>query len=137
MPATGVTLTSKENLLETNELKRLCKMFVTNGVKKIRLTGGEPTLRNDLLEIVGRSLNVTIVKEELFYSAGIDCLGNLRPLGLKSIGMTSNGIALKRKLSDLKLYGVDSLNLSLDTLDEFKFELMTRRRGNLFRFDRD
>jgi molybdenum cofactor biosynthesis enzyme MoaA len=53
----------------------------------------------------------------------------LGKLPLESLGMTSNGIALKRKLPSLVAAGVTHLNLSLDTLDEFKYELMTRRRG--------
>jgi cyclic pyranopterin phosphate synthase len=57
-------------------------------------------------------------------------LNELRPLGLKSIGMTTNGLALTRKLSDLVNSGLTHLNLSLDTFDPFKFELITRRRGH-------
>ena len=49
--------------------------------------------------------------------------------GLVSLGMTTNGIALKRKLPQLRAAGLDSLNISLDTLDPRKFELITRRRG--------
>lgn len=49
---------------------------------------------------------------------------------IKSIGMTSNGIALQRKLPDLVRAGLTGVNLSLDTLDPFKFEFMTRRRGH-------
>jgi cyclic pyranopterin phosphate synthase len=59
----------------------------------------------------------------------IDGLNQLRPLGLQSIGMTSNGVALKRKLPALVANGLNVLNISLDTLDPFKFEIMTRRRG--------
>lgn len=54
----------------------------------------------------------------------------LSALGLESIGMTSNGIALSRKLPDLVQAGLTHLNISLDTLDPLKFELMTRRRGH-------
>jgi molybdenum cofactor biosynthesis enzyme MoaA len=110
MPEEGVNLTSNENLLTTPEILRLSKFFVEQGITKIRLTGGEPTIRKDLLDIV----------------AG---LNDLRPLGLKTIGMTTNGIALKRKLQQLRLNGLDQLNISLDTLDPFKFQLMTRRKG--------
>lgn len=53
----------------------------------------------------------------------------LGQLGLTSLGMTSNGIALKRKLPALVQAGLTHLNLSLDTLDTFKYELITRRRG--------
>ncbi|KND01209.1 molybdenum cofactor biosynthesis protein A [Spizellomyces punctatus DAOM BR117] len=110
MPAEGVPLSPKDHILSTPEVLRLAKLFVTEGVTKIRLTGGEPTIRKDLMDII----------------AG---LNDLRSIGLKTIGMTTNGLALKRKLPALREAGLDQLNISLDTLDVFKFELMTRRRG--------
>ncbi len=55
MPAEGVRLTAKENILNATEIVQLARLFVKHGVRKIRLTGGEPTLRPDLVEIV-RSL---------------------------------------------------------------------------------
>lgn len=97
--------------MTTPELLRVARTMVRNGVKKVRLTGGEPTLRKDVVEVV-RGLQ------------------ELADEGLESIGMTSNGIALRRKLPTLVDAGLTSLNLSLDTLDPFKFELITRRRGH-------
>ncbi|KAG0231971.1 Molybdenum cofactor synthesis protein 1 [Actinomortierella wolfii] len=110
MPAEGVELSPADDILTTPEIIRLARLFVEEGVTKIRLTGGEPTVRKDINELVQQ-------------------LGELRPLGLKTIAMTSNGIALKRKLPDLMSNGMNLLNLSLDTLDPFKFEIMTRRKG--------
>ncbi|KAG0198392.1 Molybdenum cofactor synthesis protein 1 [Mortierella sp. GBA30] len=110
MPAEGVELSPKDDILTTPEIIRLARLFVSEGVTKIRLTGGEPTVRKDINELVAQ-------------------LGELQPLGLKTIAMTSNGIALKRKLPNLVASGMNLLNLSLDTLDRFKFELMTRRKG--------
>ncbi|GAA5879460.1 hypothetical protein JCM8547_008150 [Rhodosporidiobolus lusitaniae] len=107
MPENGVPLLPKDNLLATDEVERVARLFVQNGVSKIRLTGGEPTVRLDLVDVVAR----------------------LGLLPLTSLGMTSNGIALKRKLPALVAAGLTHLNLSLDTLDPFKYELMTRRRG--------
>ncbi|GAA6034466.1 hypothetical protein JCM8097_002738 [Rhodosporidiobolus ruineniae] len=107
MPEQGVPLLPPDHLLTTDEVERVAKLFVQNGVTKIRLTGGEPTVRKDLVDVVAR----------------------LGQLPLQSLGMTSNGIALKRKLPALVRAGLTHLNLSLDTLDEFKYELMTRRRG--------
>ncbi|KAK4050943.1 hypothetical protein OIO90_004919 [Microbotryomycetes sp. JL221] len=107
MPEQGVPLMPKEHHLTTDEIERVAKMFVAHGVSKIRLTGGEPTVRKDLVDVVGR----------------------LGRLPLASLGMTSNGIALKRKLPALVEAGLTHLNISLDTLDPFKYELMTRRRG--------
>ncbi|KAJ3015434.1 UNVERIFIED_CONTAM: Molybdenum cofactor synthesis protein 1 [Siphonaria sp. JEL0065] len=113
MPASGVpALTPNSKLLTTNEIIRLATIFVKEcGVEKIRLTGGEPTVRRDLVDI-------------------IDGLNQLRPHGLTSIGMTTNGLALKSKLPQLKEAGLDHLNISLDTMSPHMFELLTRRRGH-------
>lgn len=84
------------------------RIFVAEGVDKIRLTGGEPTLRKDL-EGIAREL------------------GSLP--GLKTLAMTSNGVALRRKLHALADAGMSALNISLDTLLEDRFEGLTRRKG--------
>lgn len=55
MPEDGVELTKKNNLLTTDEIQYLAKLFVEQGVEKIRLTGGEPTVRKDIVEIIGNS----------------------------------------------------------------------------------
>jgi len=111
MPSEGIELSPDGNLLTNAEILRIATLFVKSGVVKIRLTGGEPTVRKGIAEIIG-SLN------------------ELRSLGLKSIGMTTNGLALHRRLPNLVENGLTHLNLSLDTLDPFKFEIMTRRRGH-------
>lgn len=54
MPEEGVQLTPSEKLLSWEEIERIARLFVSKGVRKIRLTGGEPTVRKDLLHIVGR-----------------------------------------------------------------------------------
>ncbi|KAI0718947.1 molybdenum cofactor biosynthesis prote [Cerioporus squamosus] len=111
MPSEGIELSPPEHILSDDEVIRLATLFVKNGVTKIRLTGGEPTVRKGIVEIVGR-------------------LNALRQYGLQSIGMTTNGIALHRKLPALIENGLTHLNISLDTLDPFKFEIMTRRMGH-------
>lgn len=110
MPAEGVDLTPSHKLLSTKEIVHLAKLFVSQGVNKIRLTGGEPTVRKDLVDLIGE-------------------LGKLKQYGLQTIAITSNGIALKRKLPELVKNGLNLLNISLDTLDPLKFELITRRKG--------
>lgn len=55
MPEEGIDLSPKSNLLTTDEIIRLARLFVHAGVKKIRLTGGEPTVRKDIIDIVGKS----------------------------------------------------------------------------------
>jgi cyclic pyranopterin phosphate synthase len=54
MPADGIKLTAQQNLLTTDEVIRLAEIFVKEGVTKIRLTGGEPTIRKDLVDIIGK-----------------------------------------------------------------------------------
>ncbi|KAK4511110.1 uncharacterized protein ATC70_012321 [Mucor velutinosus] len=110
MPEEGVPLTPNDQLLNTEEILRLARLFVSQGVTKIRLTGGEPTVRPDIIELVQH-------------------LGQLKQHGLQSLAMTSNGIALKRKLPALVEGGLDTLNVSLDTLDPHLFQIMTRRKG--------
>lgn len=109
MPAEGVELTPHSNLLTQNEIVHLANLFVSSGVNKIRLTGGEPTIRKDIEDI---------------------CLQLSSLKGLKKLAMTTNGITLARKLPKLKDCGLNSLNISLDTLVPAKFEFMTRRKGH-------
>nr|KAG5692514.1 hypothetical protein BaRGS_018719 [Batillaria attramentaria] len=110
MPEEGVDLSPKEHLLTTPEILNLSRLFVQEGITKIRLTGGEPLLRKDLPDI-------------------IEGLNALRAFGLQNIGITTNGITLARKLPQLQQAGLDQLNISLDTLVPAKFEFVTRRRG--------
>ncbi|XP_040286695.1 molybdenum cofactor biosynthesis protein 1 isoform X2 [Bufo bufo] len=108
MPEEGVKLTLKSELLTSPEILALAKLFVQEGVDKIRLTGGEPLIRPDVVDIVAQ----------------------LRRLkGLKTIALTTNGINLARLLPRLKEAGVDVLNISLDTLVPSKFEFIVRRKG--------
>lgn len=109
MPAEGVELTPHSNLLTQNEIVHLANLFVSSGVNKIRLTGGEPTVRKDIEDI---------------------CLQLSSLKGLKTLAMTTNGITLARKLPKLKDCGLNALNISLDTLVPAKFEFMTRRKGH-------
>lgn len=56
MPSEGVPLTPKDNLLSTAEIDRIARLFVKQGVRKIRLTGGEPTVRKDIVDIIGKEI---------------------------------------------------------------------------------
>lgn len=103
-------LTPSEQLLTAAEIQRLVKLFVRAGVTKLRFTGGEPTVRKDLLDIIAAA-------------------GSLRSEGLDAICLTTNGIVLGRKLPALIEAGLTHVNISLDTLDEMKFQIMTRRMG--------
>jgi|EP01043_Picozoa_sp_COSAG02_P016795 uncharacterized radical SAM superfamily Fe-S cluster-containing enzyme len=108
MPAEGVPLQPKDNILSTDEVVRLAEMFVAAGITKIRLTGGEPLVHPDIVDICQR-------------------IGALP--GLKDLGITTNGLVLEKKLPALQAAGVNQLNVSLDTLVPEKFEFITRRKG--------
>ncbi|KAI8975594.1 hypothetical protein BDF20DRAFT_906814 [Mycotypha africana] len=125
MPEEGVPLTPSANLLTKNEILRLAKLFVGQGVTKIRLTGGEPTVRSDVIEIV-RSLG------QLKRGNKSSDRLNIQQRYLKSLAMTTNGVALRRKLPALfnnGVAGLDTVNISLDTLNPDLFQIMTRRKG--------
>ncbi|EIE21586.1 molybdenum cofactor biosynthesis prote [Coccomyxa subellipsoidea C-169] len=109
MPEEGVDLTPNEDLMTTDEIMRLAELFAAAGVRKVRLTGGEPTLRRDLVEL----------------TAGIRALP-----GVQAVGLTTNGLTLSRKLAALHAAGLNLLNISVDTLRSDRFESMTRRRGH-------
>jgi len=106
MPEEGITLTPNSHLLSSDEIIKIARIFVSEGVKKIRLTGGEPLVRGDVVDIVRRL--------------------KLLP-GLETVAMTTNGVTLSRKLAALKDAGLDALNISLDTLVPEKFEFVSRR----------
>jgi cyclic pyranopterin phosphate synthase len=111
MPEDGVPLSPPDHLLTTPEIVYLSSLFVSQGVNKIRLTGGEPTVRKDIVELMKQ-------------------IGQLRSEGLKELCLTTNGISLHRKLDSMVESGLTAVNLSLDTLDPFQFTLMTRRNGH-------
>lgn len=110
MPEAGVPLSPENDNLTTPEIILLSELFVSQGVNKIRLTGGEPTIRKDILSLIQR-------------------LGNLRSKGLKELALTTNGVALWRKLDAMAAAGLTGVNLSLDTLNPHLFQIITRRKG--------
>lgn len=110
MPEEGVPLSPLKELLTTPEIVMLSSLFVSQGVTKIRLTGGEPTVRRDIVPLMQQ-------------------IGALRPHGLRELCLTTNGLALHRKLEPMVEAGLTGVNLSLDTLDPWQFQLMTRRAG--------
>lgn len=110
MPEEGVPQSPPPDLLTTPEIFLLSSLFVSQGVTKIRLTGGEPTVRRDILPLMHQ-------------------IGSLRPQGLRELCLTTNGISLYRKLDSMVEAGLTGVNLSLDTLDPWQFQIMTRRKG--------
>ncbi|KAL3467536.1 hypothetical protein BJX64DRAFT_273915 [Aspergillus heterothallicus] len=110
MPEEGVPLSPPSHLLTSPEIVYLSSLFVSQGVTKIRLTGGEPTVRKDIIPLM-------------------QSIGELRRDGLRELCLTTNGISLHRKLEPMVEAGLTGVNLSLDTLDPFQFQIMTRRKG--------
>jgi cyclic pyranopterin phosphate synthase len=111
MPAAGVPLSPQSHLLTAPEISYLSSVFVSQGVTKIRLTGGEPTVHPQILSMLHE-------------------IGRLRSDRLKELCLTTNGLTLSRKLDSMVDAGVTGINLSLDTLDPAQFEMMTRRKGS-------
>lgn len=110
MPEEGVELSPQPRLLTSPEILYLSALFVSQGVTKIRLTGGEPTVRKDIVPLM-------------------QGIGKLRQNGLRELCLTTNGISLHRKLDPMVEAGLTGVNLSLDTLDPFQFQIITRRKG--------
>nr|POE86473.1 isoform mocs1a of molybdenum cofactor biosynthesis protein 1 [Quercus suber] len=110
MPEEGVDLSPSKTQLTTPEIFYLSALFVNQGVNKIRLTGGEPTVRKDIVPLMQK-------------------IGSLRRNGLKELALTTNAISLHRKLDAMVEAGLTGVNISLDTLDPFEFQLLTRRQG--------
>ncbi|MGG3446325.1 GTP 3',8-cyclase MoaA [Bacillus nitratireducens] len=96
----------EEFLLTFDEIERLARLFISMGVNKIRLTGGEPLLRKDLPKLIAR-----LAKLE----------------GLKDIGLTTNGIHLAKQAKALKDAGLKRVNISLDAIEDHVFQKINGR----------
>lgn len=104
MPEKGVTKKQCDEILRLEEIYELAKIFVSLGVNKIRVTGGEPLIRKGVLNL-------------------IENISNLK--GIEDFAITTNGIFLKKYAKDLKNAGLNRVNVSLDTLDEKKYHNIT------------
>ena len=105
--AENMTFLPKKDLLTLEELNRLCSAFIAKGVRKIRLTGGEPLVRKNIMHLVRQ-------------------LGRRLGSGLDELTITTNGSQLARHAEELYDCGVRRINVSLDTLDPDKFRKITR-----------
>jgi GTP 3',8-cyclase len=94
------------NLLEWAEYERLIRILVGMGIRKVRLTGGEPLVRPGIEDFVAR----------------------LKPIGVQDLSMTTNGYLLSERCDKLVAAGMDRINISLDSLDREKFERITRTK---------
>ena len=98
----------KNEILSLEEIERLCSNFIELGVKKIRITGGEPLVRNNIISLI-KNLNL---KKSI--------------TNLKEITLTTNGTLLQKYAKDLKKNGINRINVSLDTINEDKYNKITR-----------
>lgn len=106
MPEEGLDWFPKEQILSFEEIERLVKIFASLGIKKIRLTGGEPLVRKDLHLLIQKLNAIPQIQD---------------------IGMTTNGLLLKKYAQELFESGLKRINISLDSLDPKIFFEMTRR----------
>lgn len=106
MPAEGIKYLPKKELLTFEEIERLVTTMAAMGVSKVRLTGGEPFVRNDLMQLIRRIVEIP---------------------GIRDLHITTNGILTAPHIPELKRLGVASVNLSLDTLNRERFKQITLR----------
>ncbi len=104
MPAQGIQLSPKSELMTADEIFEVAKVFVDHGVTKIRLTGGEPLLRKDFAEILNRLSSLDV-----------------------ELSLTTNGILIDKYLENFKQFKLQHINVSLDTLLPEKFANITLR----------
>lgn len=109
MPADGVPWLARSTMLSTDEIVHVARVGVELGIEEIRLTGGEPLLRVDIVDVVRRLTALT------------------GPSGSPEVSLTTNALRLPGLASELKDAGLSRVNISLDTLDRAKFLELTRR----------
>lgn len=109
MPAEGVPWLSRENILTTEELSRVAHVAAALGIVEVRLTGGEPLLRRDAVEVVREMASIE---------------GENGPL---EVSMTTNAIRLVKLAPQLRQAGLARVNISLDTIQQERFAELTRR----------
>jgi cyclic pyranopterin phosphate synthase len=107
MPAEGLAWIPSPELLTRSELRRLVAVLASLGVRDVRITGGEPLVRSDAVDIVHDVATVA---------------------GIEEVSLTTNGVLLADRLDALVAAGLARVNLSLDSLDPDRFEAVTRRR---------
>ncbi|MCI0521486.1 MAG: GTP 3',8-cyclase MoaA, partial [Chloroflexi bacterium] len=101
-----MTFRPNADMMQDEEILRLARLFASLGFDKIRLTGGEPTLRAGIVNLVGSLAHIP---------------------GVKTLSMTSNGVLMARMARSLAQAGLSRVNFSLDTLNPEKFRTLTRR----------
>ena len=103
-PLSDTEICESQNILELDEILRIIKLFVKCGVKRVRLTGGEPLLRNDIIELVNQ---ISLTK------------------GIEDISVTTNGVRLESMAEGLKAAGLNRINVSVDSLNRNVYKNIT------------
>ena len=106
MPECGIDFTDRKELMTYEEMLRISRIFADQGVNKIRITGGEPFVRKNLMSFLAELVAID---------------------GIEKVHLTSNGTLLLDKIETLKALGITSINLSLDSLNRERFFEITRR----------
>jgi molybdenum cofactor biosynthesis protein A len=106
MPEEGLQWLSRKDLMSFDEMLRTCSLLTSMGIQKIRITGGEPFVRKDIIPL-------------------LTALAQLE--GLNQLTLTTNGVLTAPHVAELKNLGIRSVNLSLDTLDRKRFFAITHR----------
>jgi cyclic pyranopterin phosphate synthase len=105
MPEEGIKLLSHNDILTFDEITDFVKAAVDRGIKKVRLTGGEPLVRRGIVTLVSMLSSID---------------------GISDLSMTTNGVLLGQYAEDLKKAGLQRVNISLDTVDPIRFEYISR-----------
>lgn len=106
MPEEGIENISHEEILSYDEIIRICKCIANLGIKKIKITGGEPLVRKDIIDLIKEIKGIN---------------------GIDEVTITTNGVLLYEMADQLYEAGIDAINISLDTLNRDKFLKITRR----------
>lgn len=106
MPEEGIKMLSHESILTFEEIEKICRIFAKHGLKKVKLTGGEPLVRKGITLLIA----------------------NLKKIpGIESVTLTTNGVLLEENYEALEKAGIDAITVSLDTLNPEIFQKVTRR----------
>jgi len=106
MPEEGIEFLAHENILRYEEILRIVRLSVLRGIRKVRLTGGEPLVRKGFIDFLKRLIEIE---------------------GLEEVSLTTNGVLLKQYASEIKDCGVHRVNISLDSLNPEKYKSITGR----------
>ena len=108
MPEEGIESIPHNEILTYDEILRICETVSELGIRKIKITGGEPLVRKDIVNLIRDIKNINKIEQ---------------------VTLTTNGILLHEMLDDLYDAGIDAINISLDTLNKDNFKKITRRDG--------